>query len=67
MLNKPEIFLTGYIQKMNENYKNIDSGYYAVDSYYLALRDINFISEDQYSSVHRVNEAIYVMRKERGY
>jgi len=67
MLNKPEIFLTGYIQKMNENYKNIDSGYYAVDSYYLALRDVGFISEDQYSSVRRVNEAVYDMRKKYKY
>ncbi len=63
MVNKEKILEREIIRKKNYSYADRDCGYYAVDEYYIALRDFGFISEDEYSKVRQYNETFYNERR----
>lgn len=43
-MNKTQILSKGSIRIKNYDYRNRDCGYFAVDEYYVALRDVGFIT-----------------------
>ena len=63
MLNKNIVLEREFIRTMNYEYAERNDGYVAVNEYYAALRDVGFITEDEYSKVRQYNETFYNERK----
>lgn len=62
-MNKTQILSKGSIRIKNYDYRNRDCGYFAVDEYYVALHDVGFITEEEYSTVRGYNEEFYNERR----
>ncbi len=62
MLDKTQILLPEFIVKKNYEHVNRLVGYYAVEAYYYALYDLEFITNEEFNSVMLVNERV---RRER--
>jgi len=62
-MNKNQLLSLDAIRTRNYSYADRECGYYAVDEYYIALRDVGFITEDEYSTVRRYNETLYRERR----
>lgn len=63
MLNKKQILERETVRRKNYDYVTRTNGYVGVDEYYVALRDVGFITEEEYSKVRWYNETFYIERK----
>jgi len=63
VINKIDILLPESVRVMNRTHGDAVTGFYAVDSYYKALRDVGFITPEEYMSAREVNNQCYNDRK----
>ena len=63
MITKDEVFSKEKVRRKNYSYSERHSGYYAVDEYYIALRDVGLLTEEEYSKVREWNEECWNERR----